>query len=195
MQEVVPSCPVYIRGCRCRWPSAHFLVQRPRLGEICIGGQSLTVGVALLLYTEEKRLTAILVCGALTKPVLVLVMSEMAISLLRAAIRGGQLQTRAALEQVTEAKSIRNSHHQSILPPKTHNLHYPAQHPTLWSTLVRGILEAYCKNIHKFLNMCFLHSQIFKLKSLTKINELDFQKFLEFPCCPLFLIQIRWFFN
>ena len=140
-QEVIPLCPVYVRGCSCRWPSAHFLVQRPRLGEICIDGQSLTVVMALLVYTEKKHLTARLVYGALTKPILVLVMSEMiAISLWRAAIRGGQLQTRAVLEPVTEAKSISNSHHQSILSPKPRNLHYPAQEPTLRSTLDRGIL-------------------------------------------------------
>lgn len=73
----------------------HFLVQRPRLGEICIGGQSLTVVMALLVYTESKHLTGILVCGALTKPILVLVMSEIATNLLRAATSAGQIQTRA----------------------------------------------------------------------------------------------------
>lgn len=73
----------------------HFLVQRPRLDEICIGDQSLTVVMALLVYTENKHLTGILVCGALTKPILVLVMSEIATNLLRAAISAGQIQTRA----------------------------------------------------------------------------------------------------
>lgn len=81
-------------------------MQRPRLGEICIGGQSLTVVMALLAYTEKECLTAIPVCGALTKAILALVTPEViAISLLRTAIRGGQLQTRAVLEPVTEAKT------------------------------------------------------------------------------------------
>lgn len=65
-QQVVPSCPAYVRGCSCRWPPARFLVQRPWLGEICIGGQSLTAVMALLVCTEKEHLKAIVVCGALT---------------------------------------------------------------------------------------------------------------------------------
>jgi len=41
--------------------STHFLVQGPRLGEICIGAQSLTAVMALLAYTEKHHLTARLV--------------------------------------------------------------------------------------------------------------------------------------
>jgi len=67
-------------------------------------------------------------------------MSEIATSLLRAAIRGGLLQTRAVLEPPAEAKSISNSHLQIITSLYPHNVRYPAREPTLWSTLVRGML-------------------------------------------------------
>lgn len=63
----------------------------------------------------------------------------------------------------TEAKNIRNSHHQSILLPKPHNLHYPAQEPTLWSWS-----EAHCKNKHKFFNICFLLFTNIESKELDK---------------------------
>lgn len=140
MQVVVPSCLVYVRDGGCRRPPGHVLVQRPSLDEICIGGQSLAAVTALLVYTENEHLTGILVCGALTKPILVLAVSGIATSLLRAAISARQLQTRAVREPITEAKSVSNAHHWSNLLPKPHSLHYLAQQPTSWSTLLTGIL-------------------------------------------------------
>lgn len=184
-QEAVPSWPVQGRAWSCRWPSAHFPVQRPRLEEICIGGQPLTA-VALMVSSEEKHLTAIPAWGALAKRISVLVMSEVETGLWRAAVTGGWLHTRAVLEPGTEGKNTRNSHHQSILLPKPNNLHCPAQEPTLWSRS-----EAHCKNKHKFYYICFSHSQVLKQKCLTEINELIFQSYF----CPFFKIQIRCFFD